>query len=149
MKILCALGIVMSLGAGGCAAYGGATLLAVPMEMNSPRGFVLGSPDAIQTPTGIRFHGSVCRRSPMLSPTRIRVERLGLRGVILASTSRPLWGLGGRGRRCTFYDVPTDWTVGAGESVRVCALRSDSPCPKNPGPAQPGPAPDLARETSS
>lgn len=137
MKIVCIPVMVMSVGAAGCAAYGGATLLAVPMEVSSPRGFALRSPDAIQTPTGTRFHGSVCRRSPMLSPTRIRVERLGLSGDVLASASRPLWGLGGRGRHCTFYDVPTDWTVGAGEVVRVCAQRSDSPCPPKPSPGRP------------
>lgn len=137
MKILRILAIVMPLGAAGCAAYGGATLLAVPMEVSSPRGFALRTPDAIQTPTGTRFHGSVCRRSPMLSPTRIRVERLGARGDVLAAASRPLGGLGGRGRHCTYYDVPTDWTVGGGESVRVCALRSDSSCPPNPSPGRP------------
>lgn len=131
MKILRMLAVVMPLGTAGCAAYGGATLLAIPMEVSSPRGFSLRSPDAIQTPTGTRFHGAVCRRSPMLSPTRIRVERLGVGGDVLASASRPLWGLGGRGHRCTFYDVPTDWTVRPEEGVRVCAQRSDSPCPPN------------------
>lgn len=137
MKSLGLLGIVISLGAGSCAAYGGATQLAVRMEVISPSGFALRSPDAIQSPTGTRFHGSVCRRSSMLSPTRVRVERLGARGDVLASASRPLGGLGGRGRRCTFYDVPTDWTIGGGESVRVCALRSDSPCPPNASPGRP------------
>lgn len=137
MKSLHVLGIMMSLCAGGCAAYGGALLLPVPMEVSSPSGFVLRSPDAIQTPTGTRFHGAVCRKSSMLSPTRVRVDRLGARGDVLASASRPLGGLGGRGRRCTFYEVPTDWTIGAGESVRVCALRSDSPCPPTPSPGRP------------
>ena len=112
----------------GCAAYGGATLLDVPVIVSAPPGFAVASPDAIQSPEGTRFHGSVCRRSFNLSATRIRVERIDAGGAVVASASRPLWGLGGRVRHCTFYDVPTDWTVGAGEHVRVCALRSDAPC---------------------
>lgn len=127
--------ILMSLSAAGCAAYGGATLLDVPTELNAPAGVVLRSPDAIRTPTGMRFHGTVCRQWPMQSPTRIRVERISATGEILASASRPIWGLGGRGRRCSFYDVPTDWTVGAHERVRVCAPRSDTPCAPRPNPA--------------
>lgn len=112
----------------GCAAYGGATLLYVPTVVSTPPGFALASPDAIQSPEGTRFHGSVCRRSINMSPTRIRVERIDASGAVVASASRPLWGLGGRARGCTFYDVPTDWTVGPGEHVRVCAQRSDAPC---------------------
>ncbi len=125
------LGVVASLGAAGCAAYGGATLLAVPTELISRRGFALTSPVAIQTPIGTRFHGSVCRKSPMPSPTRIRLERVSASENVLASASRPLSGLGGRGNHCTFYDMPTDWTVGAGERVRVCALRLESACTPN------------------
>lgn len=121
--------IALLLGLAGCAAYGGATLLSVPMELSFPRGVALRSPDAIQTKTGTRFHGSVCRRSPTLSPTRIRIERIDGAGTVVASASRTLSGMGGRGGGCTFYDVPTDWTVGAGERVRVCALRSEAACP--------------------
>lgn len=112
----------------GCATYGGATLLHVPIDVTPPLGFALPKPDAIRTPTGTRFHGSICRRSTAMSPTRVRLELIGARGEVIASASTPLWGLRGRARHCAFYDVPTNWTVSAAERVRVCALRSDTSC---------------------
>lgn len=112
----------------GCASYGGATLLYVPIDVTPPLGFTLPKPDAIRTPTGTRFHGSICRRSTAMSPTRVRLELFDARGEVIASASTPLWGLRGRARHCAYYDVPTNWTVSAAERVRVCAPRSDTSC---------------------
>lgn len=121
--------IALSLGVAGCAAYGGATLLEVTTDVVAPNsGVVLKGPDVIATMEGTRFHGSVCRKRPVMSPTRIRVERVGAAGEILASAARPVSGLGGRGPRCSVYDVPTDWRIAPDERVRVCALRTDTPC---------------------
>ena len=128
MNHLMTAGILASFGLAGCAAYGGAPLLSLPIDVAPSRNASVSTPDAIQTATGTRFHGSVCRSAPWNSPTRIRIERIGQDGAVVGVTSRPLSGLSGRGPRCTFYDVPTDWTIAPPERVRVCALRSDAPC---------------------
>lgn len=123
-------GVLASLGLASCAGYGGATLLRLPVEVSPSRYATVRTPDAIKTATGVRFHGSVCRSTSSLPPTHLRVERIGADGAVADAASRTLWGLGGRGRRCSFYDVTTDWTLGAAEHVRVCAGRSDAPCPQ-------------------
>lgn len=128
MKTVTTAGILAALGLAGCAAYGGETMLSLPIQVIPSRSVTLRTPDAIRTATGTRFHGSVCRSVPWMSLTRIRIERLGAGGAVVDTATRPLSGLGGRGPRCTFYDVATDWTVGSGEQVRVCAGRSDAPC---------------------
>lgn len=128
MNHLMTAGILASLGLAGCAAYGGAPLLSLPIDVAPSRGASVSTPDAIQTATGTRFHGSVCRRAPWNTPTRVRIERIGQNGAVLGVASRALSGLSGRGPRCTFYDVATDWTIAPPERVRVCAGRSDAPC---------------------
>ncbi len=128
MNHLMTAGVLASLGLAGCAAYGGAPLLSLPIDVASSRNSSVSTPDAIQTATGTRFHGSVCRRAPWNAPTRIRIERIGQDGTVVGVASRPISGLSGRGSRCTFYDVPTDWTIAPMERVRVCAGRSDAPC---------------------
>lgn len=122
------LPIVMFLGAGACAESGGGALLPVPMDVTAPYGFVAGSPAAFRTPTGTRFHGSVCRHSWMAPPRRVHLDQISAAGAIMASTSRPLFGLEGRNSSCTFYDVATDWMIAPGERVSVCAARTDRPC---------------------
>ncbi len=127
-RTVVAAGILASLGLASCAAYGGATLLSLPIEVSPSRQVTVREPVAIKMPTGVRFHGSVCRSAPWMTPTRIRVERIGADGAVTDAVSRALSGLSGRGHRCTFYDVTTDWSLGAAEQVRVCAGRSDSSC---------------------
>jgi hypothetical protein len=129
MKIAMTAATLASLGLAGCAAYGGATLLSLPIEVSPVRNASVRTPDVIQTATGARFHGSVCKSVAWNAPTRIHVERVGSDGAVIATASRSLSGLGGRTPRCTFYDVATDWTVAAAERIRVCASRSDAPCP--------------------
>lgn len=128
MNPLMTAGILASFGLAGCAAYGGAPLLSLPIDVAPSQNASVSTPDAIQTATGTRFHGSVCRRAPGMSPTRIRLERIGPDGVVVGSASRALLGISGRGHRCTFYDVATEWTIAPPERVRVCAGRSDAPC---------------------
>jgi|688.fasta_scaffold659232_2 hypothetical protein len=128
MKHLMTAGVLASFGLAGCAAYGGAPLLTLPIDVAPSRNASVSTPDAIQTATGTRFHGSVCRRAPWNAPTRIRIERIGQDGTVVGVASRPISGLSGRGSRCAFYDVLTDWTIAARERVRVCAGRSDAPC---------------------
>lgn len=140
MNIAASVGILAALGLAGCAAYGGATLLRLPIEVSASPGVAVRSPDVIQTATGPRFHGSVCRGTRWLSPTRIRIERVGPDGAIIATASRPLSGLGGRGPRCVFYDLSPNWTVGPLERIRVCAGRSDTPCPTSAEPESRGDA---------
>lgn len=121
--------IIVSLALAGCTAYGGATLLPVPMDLSAPRGTAVRSAVAIETPTGVRFHGAVCRQATAQSPTRLRVERIGDGGVVTASASRSLPIRGRREGGCSFYDVTTDWKLEPTEHVRVCALRGGEPCP--------------------
>ena len=128
MNHLITAGILASFGLAGCAAYGGAPLLSLPIDVAPSRSASVSTPDAIQTVTGTRFHGSVCRRDPWNAPTRVRIERIGQNGAVVGVASRPLAGLSGRGPRCAFYDVATDWTIAPPERVRVCAGRSDAPC---------------------
>ena len=135
MNPLMTAGILASFGLAGCAAYGGAPLLSLPIDVAPSRSASVSTPDAIQTATGTRFHGSVCRSAPWNSPTRIRVERIGPDGAVVEAASHALSGLSGRGHRCTFYDVATDWTVAPHERVRVCAGRSDAPCQPPTGPS--------------
>jgi hypothetical protein len=131
--------IALSLGVAGCAAYGGVALLEVSTDIVAPsRGVVLSVPDAIQMTDGIRFHGWVCRKGPVISPTHIRLERVSGSGEVLDSVTRTLGALGGRRPRCSVYDVPTDWRIAPDERVRVCALRNDASCATSLGatPAQ-------------
>lgn len=128
MNHLITAGILASFGLASCAAYGGAPLLSLPIDVAPSRNASVSTPDAIQTATGTRFHGSVCRRAPWNAPTRIRIERIGQDGTVVGVASRPISGLSGRGSRCTFYNVPTGWTIAPMERVRVCAGRSEAPC---------------------
>lgn len=128
MNPLMTAGILASFGLAGCAAYGGATLLSLPIDVAPSRNASVSTPDAIQTATGTRFHGSVCRRARWTAPTRIRIERIGQDGTVVGVASRPISRLSGRGSRCAFYDVATDWTIAPPERVRVCASRSDAAC---------------------
>lgn len=121
-------GTLASLGLAGCAAYDGASLLSLAIDIVPARNATVSTPDAILTTAGTRFHGSVCRRAPRIPPTRIRIERIGPDGTVVEAASRPISGLSGRGSRCTFYDLPTDWTIAPPERVRVCVGRSDAPC---------------------
>lgn len=117
------------LGLAACGTYGGAALLDVRAEVVAPSGgMVLKAPDAIETAEGTRFHGWICQARPVVSPTRIRVERLDASGALVASITRPVRGLGGRGPRCSLYDLPTAWRIAPDEHIRICALRSDAPC---------------------
>jgi hypothetical protein len=118
------------LGMGGCAAYAayGAVVVNVPVEAIAKHGFDLRSPTALQTPTGTRFHGAVCKEFASRRGASIHLDRIGVGGQILASTSQHLSGLDGRDNRCTFYDAWTDWTIAPGEHVDVCAVNSDTIC---------------------
>jgi hypothetical protein len=122
------LPIMMMVGAVNCTVNGRPILLSVTMDVTAPHGYVAAPPSAFQTPSGTRFHGSVCRKSWMAPPTRIRLDRVSESGAILASTSRPLFGLEGRNSTCAFYDVVTDWVLAAGERISVCATRTATPC---------------------
>lgn len=129
MHIQAIVAFLLSLVLTACAAYGGATLLDVRTEVNAPHSVDIEAPDAIQTSSGTRFHGWICRRSPVFLPTRLRLERIGANGEVLASASRAISGLTPRGSTCTIYDVPTDWRVNADERVRICAQPTDTSCP--------------------
>lgn len=123
-------GILASLGLASCAAYGGATLLRVPVEVSPSQYATVSTPDAIKTATGIRVHGWVCRTAAGSPPTHLRVERIGTDRAVAGAASQALWGIGGLRRRCTFYNLTTDWTLGADEHVRVCAQRWAASCPQ-------------------
>jgi len=132
----------------GCVALAGTPYLPTPIATSAPRGFLIKSVVAIQEPGGIRFHGAACRRSSSPPPLRIRVDRIDAAGQVLSSTSRPLSGLGGHVRHCTFFDVPTLGDPRPGESARVCAQRTVGPCPAASKSAE-GPAPFAASAMSS
>lgn len=100
----------------------------VPIEVSAPQGFVMRSASATRMPSGTRFHGAVCRRSRSAAPTRLRVERLGANGQVLASTSQALSGLSVSQRHCQTYDVVTDWEFTASDRFQICAKRDPAPC---------------------
>ena len=110
----------------GCA--GGGVRLSLPMEVASPRGFVFKTPVALKTPEGVRFHGALCRASLSPAPTHIRLDHVSASGALLGSKSAWVTDLEGRDAHCGYYNVQTDWTVAAGEHVRVCAQHADAPC---------------------
>jgi hypothetical protein len=124
LKILSA---AVLLGMAGCAAHA-AVAVNVPVEAVPRHGFDVRLPTALQTPTGTRFHGAVCKDFPSRRGTSIHLDRIGADGQILSSTSQHLSGLDGRDDRCTFYDAFTNWTVAPGEHVNVCAVNSDTVC---------------------
>ncbi|MBP7817100.1 MAG: hypothetical protein KA085_13300 [Phenylobacterium sp.] len=100
----------------------------VPIEVSAPRGFAMRTVSATRTPNGTRFHGAVCRRSRSLAPTRLRVERIGANGQILASTSQSLSGLSVNQRHCQTFDLVTAWEVTPSDRFRVCAKRDATHC---------------------
>lgn len=106
--------------------------IAPRLELSAPRGIRMGRPDIYQEKTGVRVHGSVCRRLPTRAPTRIRVERVSGEGVVQESVTRQIVGLYGLREGCAFYDVQTDWVLRESESLRVCSLRFGSICATEP-----------------
>jgi hypothetical protein len=132
MRFTGMIAVFASLSLAGCAAYGGAKLLPVPMQVSAPRGTTVRSAVAIETSTGVRFHGAVCRQATAQSPTRVRVERIGDGGVVTATASRSLATRDRRQGGCSYYDVTTDWKLGATEHVRICASRGGGACPASP-----------------
>lgn len=122
------VGILTAFALAGCAAYGGASLLNLTIDVTPSRSASVSKPDAIQTVSGTRFHGRVCRRAPWMAPARIRVERIGPDGAVVAVASQALSGMSGRGPGCAHYDLATDWTISPPERLRVCAGRSAAPC---------------------
>jgi hypothetical protein len=103
--------------------------LAVPLTATVPRGYEVRGAAVQQTPAGARIHGRICRQSLTPPPTRLAAEHLDADGKVLASASHSLSGLGGRGNACAVFDFPTDWTLAAGDAVKLCALRSNGACP--------------------
>jgi hypothetical protein len=122
--------ITLGLGVAGCAAYGGAILVQVPIRSSATRGATVASAVALETTIGTRFHGTVCRDPLAPPPTHLHIDHMSSGGVVLASDTRRLSGLEGRNTRCAVYDVATNWKGAPTESVSVCALRSDALCPK-------------------
>ena len=136
------------MGLAGCAAepFGGPRLGHVEPDLVSRGGLEVHMPAVIVHPTGQRFHGWVCRRSADLAGLKaVRLERIGARGE-LVDTAFGRVNLRSAGpSRCAVYDIRTAWTLGAGETVRLCPATAErsAPCPAGAAPpAAGGPNPD-------
>ena len=120
---LAAVGVSLA-GEASAAPYGGASLLSAHTEVHAMRGFRSSPPDLIESGTGMRVHGSVCRmsRMPTAAPRHVRVVHRdsGLR-VIGAAVGNLAGNLSSRdGLSCAYYDVPLARGVSPGDSVVVC-----------------------------
>jgi hypothetical protein len=106
------------------------------IEIMPSSGAALGRPDVTQMGAGLRVRGSICRKA-QIPPAWVRIERIDAGGTVVAAKSQRLSGLSGKGRRCSFYELTTDWSLGSGERVRLCATRTASHCrpPATPGAA--------------
>lgn len=108
----------------GCATgpYGGAKLVEAPVSVQAPRGFELGKPDLLAGPDGVRVHGALCRKIAWgLAPTRLRLELLTSAGDPVAEVSKSIWGLMPHRRGCGFYNLPTNWRIEPGQTLRLTA----------------------------
>jgi hypothetical protein len=105
-----------------------ASLLTVPLTATAPRGYQVRDAVVRSDAAGARIHGRICRQTLAPPPTEVRADHLGADGQVLGSATHSLSGLNGRDSACTVFDLPTNWTVAAGEAVRVCALRSQGAC---------------------
>lgn len=122
--------ILLSLGLAACAAYGGKPLQAVQADIVAPRGIEISDPDGIVEPIGLRFHGWICRRATTAAaPRALRLERIDAAGQIVDSAHAGVRVDPGR-RDCAPYDIPTDWRLGPGETVRICASAGSQACPR-------------------
>lgn len=87
-------------------------------------------PVAITEPRGLRFHGWICRDLSgvgRFAPRALRVERLDAAGKVTDFVERSV-SLPVR-TGCAIYDVPTSWTLGPEEGVRLCAANGYRSCP--------------------
>jgi len=110
----------LSLTLGACAGMQRPQLQPVDSQVVAVSGFRLDRPAALMEPQGLRFHGWICRRSlGMAAPRGLRVERLNTAGEVTATATRAV-AVPHR-RDCALYDVPTNWSLGPGETVRLCA----------------------------
>lgn len=110
-----------------CAAYGGKSLQSVASEVTASATVTIGPPDAIIEPIGLRFHGWVCRTRLGIAPHALRVERIDPAGQVI-DTVHGRVHVGPRLRACTTYDIPTDWSLGTGETLRICATGDGNAC---------------------
>jgi hypothetical protein len=105
-----------------------ATVLVMPLSATAPRGYEVRDAVVKPSPEGAGLHGRVCRQSFAPPPTRMQAEHLSTDGRVLDSTSQSLSGLSRRSSPCTVFDLETHWTLGSGETIRLCALRSGGAC---------------------
>ncbi len=125
-----ALPALLPLGLAACAAYAGRPLQAVPSDIRPPHGIEISAPDAIVEPIGLRFHGWICRRATTAAaPYALRLERIDAAGQIADSVHARVRVDAGR-RDCAPYDIPTDWSLSPGETVRICASSDSQACPR-------------------
>lgn len=122
------LSLTVAIGVAGCASYGGQRPLDMGIAASAPRGFVLESVVAFAEPEGVRFHGTLCRRSVWPAPTRIRADRTDAAGAVFSTASITVSGLAGRDRHCIFFNVPTTGALRPGEHAWVCAKSGSGPC---------------------
>ncbi|MBL8772228.1 MAG: hypothetical protein JNK30_12675 [Phenylobacterium sp.] len=124
----------------GCATpFNGAVLADVRAEPYSGGGFVVRGPTVIVEPAGQRFHGWVCRQSRAGAGLRaVRLERIGANGDLVEAVYGRVELRSSSPSDCGVYDIPTDWTLGPAEGVRLCPGRLDgAPCPVRTAPGDP------------
>ncbi|HEX7886034.1 MAG TPA: hypothetical protein VF474_08665 [Phenylobacterium sp.] len=111
-----------------CTAYGGKILQPVAADLVQSAGFEIRGPDAVVEPAGLRFHGWICRGNAYArAPSAIRLERLGASGSVVDVVEHRV-RTPARQRGCSIYDIPTDWNLGGGETVRLCAAGTGRSC---------------------
>jgi hypothetical protein len=136
----------------GCAGGGGAAL-DLNANASGSSYFSLSRPSAYKAATGMVLAGRVCRRArtTVLSPPRVRLERVGLDGAVLETASATVGPIYRNGDQpCARYSRRLAWSMPAGESVRACFDRGgpcapDAPTKSVPAPGALPPAPTSSR----
>lgn len=129
IRSLSALASVLVLASAGtaiAAPYGGASLVSVPVSLESSRQLSLRHPDLVAATGGLQVQGMACVAGlhPNRGGTGVLVQHLGRNGQVLDAASAHLAGLRDRNARCGVYSAHTAWQLAPDDSIKVCAAHA-------------------------
>ncbi len=103
----------------------------VPIAASGSPNFSLAASAAVASADGATISGRVCRlaRSTLMSPQRLRLERVGADSAVAETAEVSLPILSTRvEQRCARYAARVAWRLMTDESLRLCFDRGQ-PCP--------------------
>ncbi len=106
------------------APFAGDRRLEIRVNSSAPYGYRALAPVVLEGATGARIHGVFCRTDLVtpVGPGLVRVERMDPGGrVATVAFGRLSRQLTGRQTGCGFFDISTDWQLGATDALRVSA----------------------------